>query len=55
MNLDEYLSSYDAKNSGGKQKFGYAKNVYFGQEIRTLSPVAYIILWQLIRTGFPAI
>ena len=27
-----------------KQKFGYVKNVQFGREIFTLSPVAYITI-----------
>ena len=39
---NKYFSGYNLKNAGGKQKFGYAKNVQFGWEIFTLSPVDYI-------------
>ena len=40
MDPNKYFSGYNLKNTGRKQKFGYAKNVQFEQEIFTLSPVA---------------
>ena len=30
---NQYFSGYNLKSAGRKQKFGYAKNVQFGQEI----------------------
>ena len=42
MDSDRYFSVYNLKNADKKQNFWSAKNVLFGWEIFTLSPVAYI-------------
>ena len=44
MDPDKYFLGYNLKNAASKQKFRYAKNVQFGWELFTLSPVAYIKL-----------
>ena len=42
MDPNKYFSGYKLKNAGRKRKLGYAKDVQFGREIFTLSPVTYI-------------
>ena len=42
MDPTKYFSGYNLKNAGKNQKLGYAKNVRFGREIFTSTPVAYI-------------
>ena len=41
MDPNKYFSGNNLKNTGRKQKFGYAKNVLLIQEIVILSPVDF--------------
>ena len=44
MDPNKCFSGHILKNTGRKQKFGYAKNVQFGGKLFTSSPVVYIIV-----------